>query len=689
MKKLILISAAILLSLSVNAQVDRSKIPVAGPAPLIQLGKYESFILPNGLKVFVVENHKLPKVSYSLVLDYDPIFEGEKAGYVQCAGTMLGTATTSRTKEQIDEQTDFMGASLEFSSGGFFGSCLKKHNEKLLELMSDIILNAQFKQDELDKVRTQLKSGLASEKNDPDAMAQRVGGTILYGKDHPYGENITDKSLDNVKLEDCKAFFSTYFKPNVGYLAVVGDITMAEVRPLIEKYFSAWQQGTVPTLSYKAPAAPSKPVVCIVDKPGAPQSVVNLMYPVDFKPNNPDAIKMKVMNTALGGGTFRLFNNLREKHSFTYGCYSQLQPDELAARFNASASVRTSVTDSAFTEILYEMNRLRNEAMPQAELDMVKNYLSGTFALSLERPQTIANFAINTERYNLPKDYYANYLKNLAAVSIQDVQAMAQKYLLTGNSYIFAVGNAAEITETLKKFSPDGKIVFYDKEANVYDPTQTLKPAPAGMTADQVVGNYIKAIGGDKNLMKIKDITTKMSTSMQGQTLTFTSYRKAPNKSKTEIAMGPMVVQTIVFDGVKCMSMSAMEGSKELKDKELEDMKYQSIMHLELYYAKYAVKSELMGVEKVNDKDAYKVDVTMPNGTKTTDYFDVATGLKVRSIEGEGSQTELSDYREVNGVKFPHKIVQSAGPQTFELKVDLIEINKKLKDSFFSTEVKK
>jgi predicted Zn-dependent peptidase len=673
---------------SANSQVlDRSKRPLPAPAPEIKIGNFESFVLDNGMKVFVVENHKLPKVSYSLVLDYDPILEGENAGYVSAAGQLLRTGTTTRSKDQLDEEIDFIGATLNPYETGIYASSLKKHNEKLLELMSDVLINAQFKQEELDKIIKQTLSGLASQKNEPSAIAKKVSAAMMYGKQHPYGESANEASVNKITLDLCKKFYQTYFRPNIAYMAIVGDITTAEAKPLMEKYFGKWQKADVPKNKFKTPEQPSTAKVAIVDRPSAVQSLFEICYPVELRPGGEDAIKARVMNTILGGGTFRLFANLREKHSYTYGAYSQLSSDKLIGNFNASANVRNTVTDSAIIEVLSEMNRLRREKVPAEELSMVKNYLSGSFALSLENAQTVANFALNIERYNLPKDYYANYMKNIAAVTSEDVQMMAEKYLKPDNAYILAVGKAEEIANKVLKFSKESIIDYYDSDGNLIDLTAKIKEAPKGLTADAILKKYVEAIGGEKNLLKIKDMQIKMTTSMQGITINLETFKKAPSKSKMVVGGNGMIFSTIIFDGTKGVMTSMQEGEKELKDKELEELKLQSVMNMELNYAQYGIKYNLLGIEQVNGKDAYKVEQVVPNASNSTEYYSVETGLKVRSIEKDGV-TDLDNYKEVEGgIKIPYTISKDMGEQSVKFEVGSVLVNKKMKDSVF--EIKK
>ncbi len=242
--------------------LDRSIQPQAGPAPVIKIGDYQSFELANGLKVFVVENHKIPRLSYSLVLDYDPVFEGDMAGYTEITGQLLRTGTTTRTKDEIDEAVDMIGASLNTSAGGIYANCLSRHNETLLTIMSDVLLNASFKTEELEKIRTQYLSGLEAEKNDPKAISQRVNSVLVYGTNHPYGLNTSEESVKKITLEKCNDFYKTFFRPNIAYLAIVGDITLAEAKPLVEKYFGNWQRGEVPKANYACTQSACKNNCC-------------------------------------------------------------------------------------------------------------------------------------------------------------------------------------------------------------------------------------------------------------------------------------------------------------------------------------------------------------------------------------------------------------------------------------------
>lgn len=683
--KIVAVLLILISGFSVAQKLDRSVVPQPGPAPVINIPDAQTFTLKNGLKVFVVPNNKLPLVAFNLIVDRDPILEKENAGYISVAGQLMRTGTTTRTKDQIDNEIDLIGATLNASSSSIYASSLKKNVPKLLELMSDITINAKFKQDELDKILQRTKSGLAARKENPDQISQVVRKKVYYGEGHPYSESETESSVKNITLELCQNYYNNFFRPNISYLAVVGDITVKEAQELVEKYFSKWEAKDVPKFSFNQPTAPIVSKISLVDRPNSVQSTIVVGHPINLPRNSPDVLKASVTNTILGGGVFRLFENLREKHGYTYGAYSMLGTDELVGHFSVFTSTRNEVTDSAVGQILFEMKRIRNEAVPEDELQKAINYMSGSFALSLENPQTIANFAVNIDRYKLPKNFYKDYLKNISVITSEDVKAAAAKFIRPDNSHIIVVGKAAEIADKLKRFSVT-KIDYYDADGNKVD-IAALK-IPAGLTAKEVIDRHLVAIGGRENILKIKDKTTKMSTTFNGMKLNIELLQKAPNKLKQTTSFSGQE-QVTIFDGERGIQKTMM-GTQEVLGKELEVFKAEASMDLLLDLEKHNVKAELKSMEKIGGKDAYKIELVFPLGTIVAQYFDVESGLKVRDVkEVETPQgpmsisTDYSDYKEIEGIKFPSVVKQNLGPMVFEMKVDSVLINTGLSDNLF------
>jgi len=685
-----------LVSTSWAQPLDRSIRPQPGPAPEIKLGKTESFTLANGLKVFVVENHKLPTISCSIQLDVRPELEGENAGYRDMMSELLLTGTKNRSKDKLNEEIDFIGARINASDEGMSGSGLKKYQDKIFDLMSDIATSAVFTQEELDKARKQTLSQLETEKNEPDAMLRNVTATINFGKSHPYGEVANDESVKKISLQQCKNYYNNYYRPNVAYMAVVGDVTVAEIKPLIEKYFGKWEKADVPVATYSTPVNPSITHVSFVPRQAAVQSVINVTYPIDLKPGTDDVIKARVANTVLGGGSQgRLFLDLREKHAWTYGSYSTIKEDELVGSFTAYAKCRNAVSDSSVGAILDEMHRLQNEKVAPQDLQNTISYISGNFAIGLEDPSRVAQYAINIERYHMPKDFYTNYLKNLSAVSSDDVMMVARKYINPDKANIIVVGSLKEVADKLVKYSADGKIDYYDNYGHPIKP-EAKTAAPSNMTAVEVMKRYIAAIGGEKAINGIKDIKIVSSSEIQSIPLTITEMKKAPGKYK-ETVVGMMKGQSMpfqkqVYNGTK--GYQEQQGQKaDMTADDLEEVKVQADIYADLHPEKYGITRTLTGMEKVNGNDAYVIEASLSSGKKMTEYYDAKSGLLVKKLQSangpQGPVTQVSeyaDYTEVpgsGGYKVPYTVKEGAGTQILTAKVQSVEINKGVADAEF------
>lgn len=648
MKKFSVYIAYLLFTSIAFAQVDRSKYPEPGPAPQINIGEAENFTLPNGLKVFVVENHKLPRVTYSLVLDRDPIFEGEKAGYTAMVGDVLMGGTKSRTKDQLDEEIDMIGGSISFSSTGGNASSLSKHQEKLLTLFSDILLNPLFPQAELDKVKKQTLSGLEAQKNDPDAISSLVANRVLYGKDHPYGESETEKTVNNIELEDIKQYYGQYFRPNIAYLAIVGDITKKEAEKAVKEFFSSWQKGDVPKHEWGAVAPPEKPQVILVDRPTAVQSVLDVTYPIEFAYNSPDRIPVSLLNYVLGGGSSsRLFMNLREKRGYTYGAYSSFTPDRLIGHVSANASVRSEVTDSAAYQLFDELRKLKEHNITDEELSLAKASATGSFGRSLEQPATIASFAINTERYDLPKDYYKNYLKNVDAVTLEQINKTAVQYSKPENAYLVVVGNANEFKDNLDQF---GEVKEY---SNLGEPIARNEVEDLRITAEAIIENYLKAIGGREKLQAVNSIRIVQEAEAQGMKIaTELAVDQAKKIAVQTAKMGGQVLSKIVVTEEKAIIEA--QGQQQDAPKEVfAAMKASLSIFPELHYSSNNSELTLEGTQQIGDENAYELTVVNQDGFKVTNYYSVESGLKLKSSSAAEGEATFESYNDFDGIQFP------------------------------------
>ncbi|MHA7131250.1 M16 family metallopeptidase [Algoriphagus namhaensis] len=682
MKKLaISFVLTLLISVMGFAQVDRSQLPDAGPAPEIKIGEAETFTLENGLKVFVVQNDKLPRVSFTLVLERDPILEGDKAGYLGFVGQMMTAGTENRTKDQLDEEIDFIGASLSASSTSVFASSLKKHQEKVLELMTDVLYRPTFPEEELEKLRKQSLTGLAQSKDNPNAISSRLSSALVYGKDHPYGEVETEETIKNIEVADIKRYYETFFKPNIAYMAIVGDMSKEEAEEVITKYFGSWEQGEVPSFTYEKPNPVDQTMVGLVDRSSSVQTVIDVVQPIDLTLGDDNYIPSRVLNQIFGGGSSgRLFQNLREDKGYTYGAYSSISSDKLVGQFSASASVRTEVTDSAVVEFVSEIERLLQDGVTEDELALAKASITGSFGRSLESPSTIANFALNTERYNLPKDYYATYLQKVNSLTVEDINATAKNLIEPDKLYITAVGNGSEIKDKLAKF---GEVKMFD---NMGNPAREIQMANADMTASQVLADYIEAIGGRANAEAVKSAKISMDADVMGNAISIAISFDDENTrfAQTTALAGNVMQKTTMADGKG--KISAQGQNMEMTEAQYEEAMMNAYFLPELYYESLGYDLKLDGVKDVEGEDAYKIIITNASGATMSNYYSVESGLKIKNENPASGDTFYSQYEEKDGVLVPMlwTIKSPMIPVPLEAKVTSLEINPSLSAEDFN-----
>ena len=665
-----------------SAQIDRSKQPTPGKAPVINIKDSEVFKTNNGITVILSENHKLPRVSFDLVMGSDPRME--KAGLSEMAGSLIMSGTTNRTKDQLDKEVDYIGASLSADNSSLTLSCLTKHMNKGLELMSDVLFNANFPDSEVERIRKQNQNNLTSTKSDASSMATNATVKINFPK-HPYGEVMTEESLNSITREDILNYYKSNFTPQGSYLVIVGDITKEEATKYVDLYFGSWN-GVEP---YLAELGNGKSAngnqVYFVKKPGAVQSVVYITFPMNIKTGDKDQLALSVLNGILGGGGFgtRLFQNLREDKAFTYGCYSNINVTENGSWMSAGGNFRNAVTDSAITEILKEFEIITTELVKDEELSLTKSSMSGNFGRSLERPQTIARFALNIIKNKLDADYYKSYLQRLDGVTKEDVLSMAKKYFTSKNCNIIVVGNE-EIVGKLTAFDSDGKIQFLDPFGN---PVKDGKPAD--ISKEQLFEKYISVVTQTRNakelakkLKKFKSYESKTELSNPQIPVPFilTDYWVSPNIEAQKIEGMGTVMQKSYSDGKsgytfnqgKRTEMKAEEIAKKSKSSGV----FPELNHTELNYT-------LTGIENIDGKEMYVVK-QIEDEEESFIYYNKTNFLKekivsIRKLGEETSETTISysDYKDVGGFLFPHSTSISFSSFLMTGKVTSIILNKK------------
>lgn len=667
-------------------QLDRSVVPTAAAAKAISIADPVVFKTANGVTVILSENHKIPKVTFSLSVGNGELLEGKKAGLSNLAGDLILGGTTNRSKDEIDAKKDYIGASIDASSKNMSLSCLTKHMDEGLTIFSDVLLNANFPQSEFDRVVKQAESGLMAIKSSPEAMGTNALMTSLF-VGHPYGEVMTEATLKNITRDDVQNYFKETFVPEGSYLVIVGDITKAQVEEVVSKYFSTWAGKIQPKVDYPAPKKLNGSRVIFVKKTGAVQSYVQVAFPVDVKVGDANAIPLSLTNHIFGGSGFgtRLMQNLREDKAYTYGAYSSLNIKQQGAYISAGGNFRNDVTDSAIVQLLTELGKITDSYVSDDELSLAKAVLTGRFARSLESPSTIARFALEIERYGLDKDYYKNYLKNLDAVSKEKVLEIAQKFYTDKNCFIIVVGNEA-VLDKLKRFDSDGKIEIVDAFG---EPVQDVKKTD--VTADEVFKGYSLYLTNSKNekdrdkkLKKIKSVTQNIEMSMSQIPFPLKSVKfwEAPNSEVMTIEAQGMVVQKSYFDGKTGYNSNMQTGSTDLKENEIASKNKSTGLIPEINYSKSGMKYEMQGIENQDGIDMYVVKLD-DGESEIYEYYDTKNFSKIKTLtistkgeEAGEALTSYSDYKDVGGILFPHKMAMTFGEMTFSGEVKSIDINK-------------
>lgn len=678
-KQLTYIAAAFLFAGTISAQkIDLNAMPKPGPTPAINIAKPKTFQLNNGLTVMVVENNKLPRVNASLTMDRPPYYEGSVAGVSEIMAEQFENGTTTMSKDDFNKKVDYLGANLSFSSNGASANSLSKYFPQVLNLMADAIINPKFSAKEIEDSKERAIEGLKSEEKNASAIASKVSNALMYGKNTSRGEFETVETINKIQLADVQNIYKKYYAPDNAYLVIVGDVKFEKVKPMIEKAFSGWKKANTPITPVEPASNVATTEINVVDVPTAVQSVVSVNNINNLKMKDPNYFPATMANYILGGGgEARLFMNLREKNGFTYGAYSNMSASKYSPQFSASASVRNEVTDKAVKEFMNELNGI--SSVKPEELENAKAKLKGSFIMSLEQPATIARFALNQKIYDLPDDFYTNYLKSIDKVTAADVSSAVNSTIYPTKSRIFIAGKASDISEGLEKLGYPVK--YYDKDANpVAKPT--AQKVDASVTVASVADKYLDAIGGKANLSKISSYTVNAAMSIQGQNIDMKMVKAQGGKEMTQVTAMGQVVQKQVFDG-KTGYSEQMGQKVPMKPEQIAEKQKNTELFEEMAFAK-SPEYKLAGIEKVGGEDSYAI-----KGPETTYYYSVKTGLKTgetRTVKAQGQEvsvpTTFSDYKDVAGVKMPYTISVNQMGMDMTMKVKSYEINQ-AKDSDF------
>ena len=455
---------------STTQMVLKGKAPVSNEVLKVKLPRPQEADLPNGLHLMVLEDHRLPQITFTLIIPgaggyFDP---ADKIGLASYTASLMREGTKTRTSPQISEALETMAATLTVGSGlsgttaTVSGGSLSENFDKLMDLAAEVLLNPSFDPGEWDRFKTRTKAGLIQQRTNPGFLASETFNRVVFGS-HPAGRiSPTAANLDAISPEALVEFHRAHYAPDHAAIAFAGDISIADARKLVEAKLGGWKKTGVPEPTVTDPDLMGAPKVYLIARPGSVQTTL-YVGTQSMRRTDPDYAALTVVNRVLGGTMGRLFRHLREEKGYTYGIGSGFSATVYRGSWTSSTSVRTDVTEPALTDLLAEIGELRDKSVPENELADAKRAIVGSFARDLENPQQVLGYYIDNWLYGLPADYWDTYPARITAVTAAQAQAAAQKYWAPSRLQIVAVGDATKVTDILRK---KGTLEVFDADGN-------------------------------------------------------------------------------------------------------------------------------------------------------------------------------------------------------------------------------
>lgn len=449
-----------------QAVVLKGKAPVSNEVLKVKLPRPAEGQLTFGAHLMVLEDHRAPQITFSIIMPggggyYDP---AGSIGLAQATAALMREGTTTKTSAQISEALETMaanvsvGASLSGTDATVAGSSLTENFAATLSLAADVLQHPTFAEEELGRYKQRQKTGLLQQRTSSAFLGAELYQRIIYGA-HPAGRvSVTAESVDALKRDALVSWHRAHYVPDQALIAVSGDISLAEARRAFESAFAGWGRGGAAVGTTADPPAMGAGHVSFISRPGSVQTTL-MVGTQAISRTDPDYDVFQVMNKVLGGGpTGRLFTHLREEKGYTYGAGSALNAARWKGDWLAQMDVRTDVTAPAMTDLMAEIARMRNEAIPQKDIDNAKRSLIAQFALGLESPAAVLGNYLTLYWYKLAPDYWDKYPERITAVTSAQALAVAKKYLDPSRLQIVAVGDP-KVADVFKAF---GTVEIFD-----------------------------------------------------------------------------------------------------------------------------------------------------------------------------------------------------------------------------------
>ena len=438
--------------------------------------------MSNGLSLVVVEDSRLPLVSYRLAFRVGGAFDPPTLpGLTDLLAGLLPEGTTKRTSREIADEVARMGASLSAGANSDYtivaASALASFNDPVLDMIAEVILEPSFPEHEVELAKQNTKESLRQQRAQPSFLASEMVARVMFG-DHPYSiVSPTPESIDRSTRDEFVKFHRAKLVPNSAVFIVVGDVRYEEIVNRVESLFSTWERGEQLVADFPAPPVRTKRTGYLIDRPGSAQSNI-VIANSGITRTNPDYFPLLLMHTVLGANaSSRLFMNLREEKGYTYGAYSNLDARRSAGTFRATAEVRTPVTGDSLKEFFYELERIGNSPVSEKEIADAKAYLTGVFPIRLETQEGLTDQLVQIKMLNMPSDYLETYRDRVQAVTVEEIQRVAAKYIRPDEAALIVVGDGASVLEQMQPYCED---------IETYNTAGRRKTAAAAETTDPV-----------------------------------------------------------------------------------------------------------------------------------------------------------------------------------------------------------
>ena len=654
------------------------------PLPALKIPEPETFTLPNGMKVYLLEHHELPVISgFALVRTGNLFDPADKHGLAGLTGELIRAGgSKEKSGDQIDVELENIAASVESqigeSSGTVSFSALRENTDAVLAVFRDLLTTPEFRQDKLDLAKTQTRSGISRRNDDPNGIVSREFAGILYGKNTPYGWDVNYADIDNIQRQDVVNFYQRYFFPDNTALAVYGDFSSAEMKDKLTKLFANWTVKQQPVPKFPEVQKVPVPGVFLATKEDVAQTFFEVGH-MGGVLNDKDYPALEVAADILGGGfSSRLFQRIRTKLGYAYHIGSSWGAGyDHPGLFQISGSTQSMRTVDTLKAINEELNRIRTGEVTDAELQTAKDTVLNGFVFRFDRPSKTLNRLVLYDYYGYPKDFVFQYQKGIQAVTKQDVARVAKKYFRPEDLTIVAVGNPKDfktpITELGLKVQPiDLTIPEPAKEAVKADSATLDK-------GKQLLLRMQKALGGAEKLASVKDSDYRGTVTIQaGGGIKVQQHNRflAPSSLRQDIE-APFGKQSVYFDG-KGGWIAGGPGSQDLPPavvKQVRGELFRALLSLAL--------SDRDPNRTANAVGESAIEISDKQGESVRVQMDASTGLpQALSYSGAGPggpvkvEETYSAWRDVNGVKVPFKIAIQQDAKAFaDVVIEEFKIN--------------